>query len=105
MIRRVGEAGRVDVEASELDRAESEAEQAGDQFEEAILRLKDAVTHTTRPEVEAFVRKRLDRVRDDATKLLSEDPLTGWSVVFAAGVLAGVWLTSFPHKGSLTGRL
>ena len=105
MIHRVGEAGRVDVEASELDRAETEAEHAGDQFEEAILRLKDAVTHTTRPEVEAFVRRRLDKVKDDATKILSEDPLSGWSIVFAAGLLAGVWITSFPRKGSLTDRL
>lgn len=105
MIRRVGEAGRVNVEASELDRAERGAEHAGDQFEEAILRLKDAVTHTTRPEVEAFVRKRLDKVRGDATKMLSEDPLAGWSIVFAAGLLAGVWLTSFPRKGSLPGRV
>lgn len=90
-------------DSSELDRAETEAELAGDRFEEAILRLKDAVTQTTRPEVEAFVRKRMNRVRNDATALLSEDPLTGWSVVFAAGVLAGAWLTAFPRKGSLRG--
>jgi hypothetical protein len=100
MIRRAGEAERVEMETTELDRAESEAEHAGDQFEEAIFRLKDAVTHSTRPEIEAFVRKRFDGIRKDATRILSEDPLTGWSIVFAAGLLAGVWVTSFPRKGS-----
>ena len=42
MIRSVGD-------ASELDRAESEAEHAGDQFEEAILRLKDAIPEDRQP--------------------------------------------------------
>jgi hypothetical protein len=88
--------------ASELDRAESEAEHAGDEFEEAVLRLKDAVTHATRPEVEAFVRRRLDNVRTEATRIVAEDPLRVWSVIFAAGVLAGAWITGF-RKGSLDG--
>jgi len=91
--------------ASELDRAESEAEHAGDEFEEAVLRLKDAVTHATRPEVEAFVRKRIDTVRTEAKRIVSEDPLRAWSVIFAAGVLAGAWITSFPRKVSLTDQL
>jgi len=93
----------MDANAAELDRAESEAENASDQFEEAVLRLKDAVTHATRPEVEAFVRKRLDTVRTEAKRIVADDPLRAWSIIFAAGVLAGAWLTSFPRKGTLSG--
>lgn len=88
--------------ASELDRAESEAEQAGDQFEEAVFRLKDAVTNATRPQVERFVRKRVDTLRTEAKRIVAEDPLRAWSVIFAAGVVAGAWLTSFPRRDSLS---
>jgi hypothetical protein len=94
----------LDANAAELDRAESEAEHAGDEFEEAILRLKDAVTHASRPEVEAFLRKRIDGIRSEATKVLTEDPLLAWSIVFAAGVLAGAWITSFSRRDSLSDR-
>jgi hypothetical protein len=92
----------LDANAAELDRAETEAENAGDEFEDALKRLKDAVMHTSRPEVESFVRRRVEGIRDEATRVLNEDPLLAWSVIFAAGVLAGAWITSFPRKGSLS---
>jgi hypothetical protein len=103
MIQQAADAERVDLEATELDRAESDAEHAGDQFEEAVLRLKDAVTHTTRPEVEAFVLKRLDNVRSEAMRMIANEPVKAFTVLFAAGVLAGAWITSFPRKGVTSG--